>query len=89
MVHLVQIGPLQQQWQDFVTDSACNGLEILPSFWEQRKLIEIPAVVFNSVFVIALGVVGFRLLSVYRRQTEKLTGGSDVIKHLYKVSSSL
>jgi hypothetical protein len=82
---LARTRAFHKQFDIFVVDGACNGFDVMPNYWKQREMVEVPSFVINCVAVLALGGLGFKLLSVYKRQTSKLTGGDGVISHLYKV----
>ncbi|KAG8792268.1 hypothetical protein FRC16_011473 [Serendipita sp. 398] len=51
-----------------------------------RQKTDIPGFALNALAIVLLGTIGFKLLSVYKRQTTKLVGDSKIIKHLYRAS---
>jgi len=70
-----------------IINGACNGVDILNVYWSQRGRIGIAIFVINVISVITLGVLGSKLVSVYRRQMTKVTGEEKgAIKRLYKVA---
>ncbi|KAG9052671.1 hypothetical protein FS842_009441 [Serendipita sp. 407] len=75
-----------KEFETFITNGACDGLDILPGYWPQRQKTDIPGFALNALAIVLLGTIGFKLLSVYKRQTTKLVGDSKIIKHLYRTS---
>lgn len=86
---LARTRAFHKQFDMFVVDGACNGFDLMPNYWKQREMVELPSFIINCVAVLALGGLGFKLLSVYKRETSKITGGDGIINHLYKVVLTL
>lgn len=79
----------QSQFDRFITNGACNGVQLMPNYWKQRAIIEISSLVLNCVFALILGGFAFKLVGSYRRSTSKLVGGQKYVGQLYKVRISL
>jgi hypothetical protein len=76
------------QFNTFSVNGACDGVDILTVYWSQRGRIDMAIFVINVIAVLALGALGSKLVSVYRRQMTKATGEEKgVIRRLYKVCS--
>ena len=76
---------MHQQFNVFIKDGACNGIDLIPSYWSERAKIEVPSFVLNAICFLLLAGFGLKLLSVYQRQTKKTTGEDSLIKRLYRV----
>ncbi|KAG8798300.1 hypothetical protein FRC18_008703, partial [Serendipita sp. 400] len=83
---LARTRDFHKEFETFITNGACDGLDILPGYWPQRQKTDIPGFALNALAIVLLGTIGFKLLSVYKRQTTKLVGDSKIIKHLYRTS---
>ena len=79
----------RNEFDRFITDGACDGVQLLPNYWKQRAIIEIPSLVLNCVFALVLGGLAFKLIGSYRRSTSRLVGGQKFVGQLYKVRISL
>jgi hypothetical protein len=85
---LTETRGFHDQFNTFIINGACNGVDILDVYWSQRGRIGIAIFVINVISVITLGVLGSKLVSVYRRQMTKVTGEEKgAIRRLYKVCS--
>jgi hypothetical protein len=83
---LAETSVFHRQFDTFIVNGACNGVDILPVYWPQRDRIDMAILVLNVIFISALGALGAKLVSVYRKQMTKVTGEEKgVIRSLYKV----
>lgn len=89
VVQVLHTHAFQSEFDRFITNGACGGIQLLPSYWKQRSVIEVPSLVLNCVFALILGGLSFKLVSGYRRSTSKLVGGEKYVGRLYKVRVSL
>jgi hypothetical protein len=78
----------QKQFDRFITQGACDGVQLLPNYWKQRSSVEIPSLVFNCLFTLVLGGLAFKLFGRYRKDTSRLVSGEKYVGHLYKVRIS-
>ncbi|CAG7853733.1 SubName: Full=Uncharacterized protein {ECO:0000313/EMBL:CCA69987.1} [Serendipita indica DSM 11827] len=83
-VQISRTKAFQQQFNTFIKDGACNGTDLISSYWSERAKIEVPSFVLNATCFLLLAGFGTKLLSVYRRQTKKTTGEDPLMKRLYR-----
>jgi len=75
----------RSQFLRITRDGACDGVNLLPTYWEQRRKIEVAELVFN---VFGLSVSIFLLWGLVKQfgwQTFKRVGASLTVNRMYKL----
>ncbi|EJD08007.1 uncharacterized protein FOMMEDRAFT_164787 [Fomitiporia mediterranea MF3/22] len=76
-------GRYEREYQTLIVNDTCNGVDIIPGFWERRMNYFIPILVLNAVVLaITLGV-SLKLFSVYAKQTFNRVGASKRMNVMY------
>ncbi|KAL5631906.1 hypothetical protein ACGC1H_000065 [Rhizoctonia solani] len=73
------------RYEEVIVRGACSGVDVLPGYFAHRTADEIPIVVFNVVFFIAMSILGWRMCRVYGWQTFKRIGASRVMNRAYRL----
>ena len=73
------------RYETIIVRGACSGVDVLPDYFSHRTKDEIPIVVFNGVFLIAMAVLSWRMCRVYGWQTFKRIGASVVMNRAYRL----
>jgi len=75
----------RRNFAKIITNGACHGMNILGSYWEQRKAAEILSAVLNGVGLFVTAILTYKLLKIYGWQTFKRVGASLTINRIYKL----
>jgi len=73
----------KSQFSDMTTESACNGVNLLPNYWQDRADAEIPSLALNAVALLASTWLSWRLMKAFGWQTFKRVGASLVVNRVY------
>lgn len=68
-----------------ITNGACNGVALLPSYWDERADAEYPALVLNVVALLISAFLTWKLVKSFGWQTFKRVGASLTINRIYKL----
>lgn len=79
----------QSRFAQIVTKGACDGVNLLPRYWDERKNMEIPLLALNGVALIVSGVLSWKLMKILGWQTYKRVGASRTIKKIYHLVLAL
>lgn len=66
-------------------DGACRGVNLLPSYWEQRRNVEVAQLVANVLGLFVSMFLSWRLVKQFGWQTFKRVGASLSVNHMYKL----
>lgn len=66
-------------------DGACQGLNLLPTFWTQRFNIEIAELALNIAALLLSIFLSWKLVKQFGWQTFKRVGASLSVNHMYKL----
>ncbi|KAG8733794.1 hypothetical protein FRC11_002244 [Ceratobasidium sp. 423] len=73
------------QYEETIVRGACSGVDVLPDYFAHRTADEIPIVVFNGIFLVAMIILSWRVCRVYGWQTFKRIGASRVMNRAYRL----
>lgn len=68
-----------------ITHGACNGVSLLPTYWEARSRAEIPSLVLNVIALLISCFLTWKLIKLFGWQTFKRVGASLKINRIYKL----
>jgi hypothetical protein len=68
-----------------ITHGACNGISLLPNYWEARSRAEIPSLVMNVIALLISCFLTWKLIKLFGWQTFKRVGASLTINRIYKL----
>lgn len=68
-----------------ITNGACNGISLLPDYWQARALAEIMSLAFNVFALFISCFLTWRLIKLFGWQTFKRVGASLMINRIYKI----
>lgn len=66
-------------------DGACQGLNLLPNYWTERRNIELAELVLNVLALVTSVFLSWCLLKQFGWQTFKRVGASLSVNHMYKL----
>ncbi|KAF8649849.1 hypothetical protein AX16_005612 [Volvariella volvacea WC 439] len=72
-----------------ITNGACDGISILPNYWQARAVAEIPTLAFNAFTLLVSSFLTWKLMKLYGWQTFKRVGASLSINRVYKLVLTL
>ncbi|PVF94842.1 hypothetical protein CPB86DRAFT_828315 [Serendipita vermifera] len=67
-----------------IRSGQCGGVNLLPTYWTERRGAEIAVLTVNCVSLVATGVMSWRLIKTFGWQTFKRIGASLEINRIYK-----
>ncbi|KAF6750816.1 hypothetical protein DFP72DRAFT_969167 [Ephemerocybe angulata] len=70
-------------YRNAIVPGACEGTDLLGSWWQLRLFHTIPVVAASGVSIIALGFLSWKLLRVYHRRTLSRVGASPAVHRMY------
>jgi len=83
-----QIFATQKFRSDFnrvITNGACNGVFLLPNYWEKRGTAEIVVAALNILALVVAAFLSWKLVKSFGWQTFKRVGASLTINRIYKL----
>ncbi|KAF9023396.1 hypothetical protein BDZ89DRAFT_1069885 [Hymenopellis radicata] len=72
-----------------ITDGACDGVSLLPTYWDERAKAEYPTLALNILALLVSAFLTWRLIKLFGWQTFKRVGASLTINRVYKLVLSL
>ncbi|CUA74842.1 Protein FMP27, mitochondrial [Rhizoctonia solani] len=75
----------QARYNEVIVRGACSGVDVLPGYFAHRRADEIPIVVLNAIFLVAMAILGWKVCRVYGWQTFKRIGASRVMNRAYRL----
>ncbi|KZP00718.1 hypothetical protein CALVIDRAFT_475642 [Calocera viscosa TUFC12733] len=69
-----------------ITQSACNGVDLLPNYWTARASVEIPTLVIHSITLVLSIYLTWRLVKLFGWQTFKRIGASIQMHRYYRLA---
>lgn len=66
-------------------DGACQGVNLLPNYWVDRRNIELAELVLNVLALVTSAFLSWCLLKQFGWQTFKRVGASLSVNHMYKL----
>ncbi|KZP32272.1 hypothetical protein FIBSPDRAFT_907362 [Athelia psychrophila] len=67
------------------TNGACQGVNLLPTYWTARGAAEIPSLVLNCIALVVSVFLSWRLLKLFGWMTFKRVGASFTINRIYQL----
>ncbi|KAI0803144.1 hypothetical protein BC629DRAFT_1591233 [Irpex lacteus] len=67
------------------TRGACQGVNLLPTYWTQRAQFEIPTLAFNALALLISAILSWKLMKSFGWQTFKRIGASLTISRAYRI----
>jgi hypothetical protein len=84
-VQMVTTQNFRTEFLRITKDGACHGVNLLPTFWEQRHNLELAELVLNVVALFISVFLSWRLVKQFGWQTFKRVGASLSVNHMYKL----
>lgn len=75
----------QRTFKKVISQGACNGTNLLSTYWKDRAMAEIPGLALNGLGLLLSGFLTYKLFKLFGWQTFKRVGASLLINRLYKV----
>jgi hypothetical protein len=82
---IVHTAHFRSDFNSVVTNGACNGISLLPPYWNARRNAEIPSLVLNVISLIVSSVLTWKLIKLFGWQTFKRVGASLTINRIYRL----
>ncbi|KDQ20440.1 hypothetical protein BOTBODRAFT_26445 [Botryobasidium botryosum FD-172 SS1] len=82
---LASTASFKQEFRRITVDGACDGVNLLPSFWTNRGDAEISVLAVNCATLAISLVLSWKLLRAFGWQTFKRIGASLQISRIYKI----
>ncbi|KAJ7596724.1 hypothetical protein C8J56DRAFT_1106125 [Mycena floridula] len=82
---LVHTAGFRSTFGRVITQGACNGVSLLPSYWNQRANAEYPTLALNVLALFISGFLSWKLFKLFGWQTFKRVGASLAINRIYKL----
>ncbi|KAH8835940.1 hypothetical protein DL96DRAFT_1666532 [Flagelloscypha sp. PMI_526] len=80
---------LLRTFKRVISQGACDGTNLLSSYWNDRAMAEIPGLALNGLGLLLSSFLTYKLFKLFGWQTFKRVGASLTINRLYKVVLSL
>lgn len=84
-VQVVTTENFRTEFLRITKDGACRGVNLLPTYWEQRRNIELAELILNVVALFVSIFLSWRLIKQFGWQTFKRVGASLSVNHMYKL----
>lgn len=82
---LVSTQRFRSDFTRLATHGACQGVNLLPTYWTERAQFEIPTLAFNALALLISGVLSWKLMKSFGWQTFKRIGASLTISRAYRI----
>ncbi|KAI0095272.1 hypothetical protein BDY19DRAFT_878706, partial [Irpex rosettiformis] len=82
---LVNTQTFRKDFTRLATHGACQGVNLLPTYWTQRAQFEIPTLAFNALALIISAILSWKLMKSFGWQTFKRIGASLTISRAYRI----
>ncbi|KAF8488183.1 hypothetical protein JB92DRAFT_3085440 [Gautieria morchelliformis] len=83
--NISQTEDFRRSFARLTMNGACQGMNLLGGYWNQRKVAEILSAVLNGVGLLVTAVLTYKLVKIYGWQTFKRVGASLTINRIYKL----
>lgn len=82
---IVHTASFRATFNRVITDGACNGIPLLPGYWNERANAEYPTLALNILALFISAFLTWRLVKLFGWQTFKRVGASLAINRIYKL----
>jgi hypothetical protein len=73
------------QFNEVIVLGACQGVEIMPNYWDVRFRLELAALIVDVVAMLISGYLTWKIFELFGWQTFKRVGASLVINRIYRL----
>jgi len=82
---IVHTASFKADFNRLSTNGACNKVNFLPQYWNERRNAEITSLAFNVAALLTSAFLTWRLMKLFGWQTFKRVGASLTINRIYKL----
>ncbi|KAH9481284.1 hypothetical protein JR316_0005806 [Psilocybe cubensis] len=76
---------LMDQYRNEIIPNACDGRDFMGNWWEDSIKFILPLVVFQSLALLVVAYLSYKLFKVYAHQTFNRAGASPKVNRIYKL----
>lgn len=76
---------MKHEYQRFIVAGACNGVDVLGGWWDERLRHSAPILVLNTVATLAMVYLTWKLSTIYHRQSFSSVGAPSNIIRIHRV----